>query len=109
MSIEERLIAAVTPVVPVCVHGVYTGTEEVYCTFNLSQTPDSFGDDEPEVLRCSGMLHLYMPATGDPRTLRRQLRRALLEADLGAAIVEDASDADNVHLVFEFEALDLEV
>ena len=95
MSIEERLIAAVTPVVPVCVHGVYTGTEEVYCTFNLSQTPDSFGDDEPD--------------TGDPRALRRQLRRALLEAELGAAIVEDASDADNVHLVFEFEALDLEV
>ena len=109
MSIEERLIAAVTPVVPVCVHGVYTGTEEVYCTFNLSQTPDSFGDDEPEVLRCSGMLHLYVPATGDPRTLRRQLRRALQAAELWVTAVEDASDQDNIHLVFEFEALDTEV
>ena len=109
MSIEERLIAAVTPIVPVCVHGVYTGTADVYCTFNLSQTPDSFGDNEPEVLRCSGMLHLYMPVTGDPRTPRRQLRWALRRAELWVTAVEDASDEDCVHLVFEFEALDLEV
>ncbi|MBQ7778386.1 MAG: hypothetical protein IJ396_07755 [Oscillibacter sp.] len=109
MSIEERLKAAVEPIVPVCVHGVYTGTEPVYCTFNFTEMPDSFGDNAPEAIRCSGMLHLYMPVTSDPRGLKRDLRRTLLAAELGAATVEDASDKDNIHLVFEFEALDLEV
>lgn len=109
MTIEDRLTAAVTPVVPVCVHGVYTGTEAVYCTFNISETPENFGDDTPEATLCSVQLHLLMPVTSDPRELKKKLLRALLDADLGAATVEDASDKDNIHLVFEFEALGGEV
>lgn len=109
MSMEERLMAAVTPMVATCVPGVYTGTEEIYCTYNFFSRPDSFGDDEPEAYLHAGQLHLFMPVNSDPRTLRKQLLRALLDADLGAATVEDASDEDNIHLVFEFEAIGGEV
>lgn len=109
MTIEDRLTAAVTPVVATCVHGVYTGTAEIYCTYNFFSTPDCFGDDEPEAYLHAGQLHLFMPVNSDPRALKKQLLRALLDADLGPATVEDASDEDNIHLVFEFEAVGGEV
>lgn len=106
MSVEERLVVAVKPFVPTCVHGVYTGEANTYCTYNFLETPDNFGDDAPEVFRCSGQLHLFLPLETNPRTLKRHLWQALLDADLGAASIEDASDETNIHLVFEFEALE---
>lgn len=105
MSVEERLVAAVTPVVAVCVPGVYTGDEPIHCTYNFTLRPDSYGDDVPETFIGSGMLHLFTPRTTDPRQLRRQLWQALFDADLGPGDIEDASDETGNHLVIAFEAL----
>lgn len=118
MSVNSRIIAAVTPLVPVCVPEPYTPSEEEsareYCTFQYLEQPDSFGDDGPEVMRCTIQLHYFAPlrpTSGSNNTLdkRRALRRALAAAGFTHPGVVDASDLDGQHFVFEFEALDWEV
>ena len=56
MSINETIIQAVTPIVPVCVPDVYRPdagetAAETYCTFTYTESPALFGDEEPEALR----------------------------------------------------------
>ena len=87
MSINETIIKAVTPIVPVCVPDVYRPDAgetpaEVYCTFNYTESPDVFGDDEPQAIRYLIQLHLYLPLRQTPLRLKRQLRRAMLDAGL---------------------------
>ena len=106
MSVSERLVGAVTPIVPVCVSGVYTGEAPVYCTYNLRMQADSYGDDAPEAFTGSGMLHLFTPRTTDPRSICHQLWQALEAAELWPEAVEDASDEDGNHMVIEFSALE---
>lgn len=105
MNVNEQIIAAVTPVVPVCVPDVYRGEAEEYCTFNYSEIPDSFGDDVPGLMRCAVQLHYYCPEGWNSLQQRRDLYRAILAADFTAAEVENASDGDGQHFVFEFEVL----
>lgn len=114
MSINATIIKAVTPIVSVCVPGIYrpdAGTEapSVWCTFTCTEVPDSFGDGAPEAIRYLGQLHLYLPDGQSPITLKRRLRRALLVEDFATGAWEDASDLDGQHYVLEFEAADGEV
>ena len=90
MSINETIIQAVTPIVPVCV-------------------PDVFGDDEPQAIRYLIQLHLYLPLGQTPIRLKRQLRRAMLDAGLAVGDYTNASDLEGQHYVLECQALDLEV
>lgn len=114
MSINEALIQAVTPVVPVCVPDLYrpdAGTipAEVYCTFTYTEAPELFGDDDPEAIRYLAQLHLYLPLGRSPLTLKRQLRRALLDIGCTAGDFLNLTDLEGQHYVLEFEYLDGEV
>lgn len=117
MTINERIIQAVTQVVPVCVPGFYAPdageqAATVYCTFNYTETPDSFGDDAPGAVRYLCQIHLYAPwtpAAGESNNtlaMRKALRRALTAAGFTAPSVTDASDEDGQHYVFECEDCD---
>ena len=59
MSLEERIKAAVVPIVPICVADHYTGDAEECCTFNFSEIPEGFGDNRPEpcaaLCSCTGL------------------------------------------------------
>ena len=94
MSINETIIQAVTPIVPVCVPDVYRpdageSPAEVYCVFNYTE--------------------LYLPLGQTPLRLKRQLRRAMLNAGLAVGDYTNASDLEGQHYVLECQALDLEV
>lgn len=129
-TINERIIAAVAPVVPVCVPGVYApdageAAEAVYCTFNYTEHPAQFGDDGPGVLRYQCQVHFFAPrlmaagVSGNTLATRKALRRALFAAGFTYPSVTDASDwadtssrsgaRDYQHFVFEFEDTDGEV
>lgn len=114
MSINETIIKAVTPIVPVCVPDVYRPDAgetpaEVYCVFNYTESPDVFGDDEPQAIHYLIQLHLYLPLGQTPLRLKRQLRRAILDAGLAVGDYTNASDLESQHYVLECQALDLEV
>ena len=122
MSINETIIQAVTPIVPVCVPDAYRPDAgetpaEVYCVFNYTErgtvfgdeSPDVFGDDEPQAILYLIQLHLYLPLGQTPIRLKRQLRRAMLDAGLAVGDYTNASDLESQHYVLECQALDLEV
>ena len=109
MSIESRLKAAVTPIVPEFRAARYNGSRENYCTYNATEIPESFGDNEPHSIRYMIQLHWFYPIRFNPNATKRDLRQAILAADFTAPTVEDASDSDGGHLVFEFEGVDGEV
>lgn len=114
MDINEAIIKAVTPIVPVCVPDVYrpdagTAPAETYCVFNYTEMPDDFGDDVPGCIRYLTQLHLYLPSGVSPIQLKRQLRRAVLDMGCTVGDFTNLTDLDGQHYVLEFEYLDGEV
>lgn len=105
LSVNEVLKSAVQPIVAVCVPDMYTGTESEYCTFNYTELPDEFGDDQPWLIRYSVQLHWFLPAKVNPLERKRQLRQAMIAAGFTAPTVTPASDDDGQHYVFECEWL----
>lgn len=85
MTINERIIQAVTQVIPVCVPDFYdpdSGTaEDEFCVFAFTETPDYYADDVPQVVRYSISVVLVMPLKRASLTKRNALILALEEAD----------------------------
>lgn len=109
MAIDERIRAAVLPVVPVCAANVDPGSAEEYCTFNYDEIPDGFGDNAPTHIRYLCQLHYFIPNGRRPTATKKALCRALLKAGFTYPSVVNASDGDGQHYVFEFEDVDGEV
>ena len=113
-TINQRIIAAVTPVVAVCVPDVYApdATEvpaREYCTFNYTESPDNFGDGEPGAMRYLCQLHYDAPMGANTIGTRKSLRQALHGAGFTYPSADNATDGDYQHFVFEFEDFDGEV
>lgn len=114
MDINEAIITAVTPIVPVCVPDIYRPDAgepeaETYCVFNYTEMTDSFGDDEPGAIRYLTQMHLYLPFGTSPIALKRALRRAMLELGCAVGDFMNLTDLDGQHYVLEFEYVDGEV
>lgn len=112
MNIDERIRAAVLPVVPICEPDFYDGEAETYCTFNMEEIPTAFGDDAPHAVRYLIQLHLFAPGWPKPpstRQLRKQLCRAVLDAGFTYPEVTNASEKEAQHYVLEFEGVDGDV
>ena len=105
MSINETIIQAVTPIVPVCVPDVYRPNAGE----TPAESPDVFGDDEPQAIRYLIQLHLYLPLGQTPLRLKRQLRRAMLDAGCAVGDALNLTDLEGQHYVLEFEYADGEV
>lgn len=111
MTLGERIEAAVTPIVPICVPKQYGGEATEYCTYNYTETPDLFGDDAPGVSRCLVQVHWLFPwSPGVSETTavlikKKQLRRALADVFETWPTVTPAGDNEWEHFVFEGEAL----
>ena len=119
MSINARIIQAVTPVVSVCVPEPYDPASgdaaPEYCTFSYTEMPDSFGDDGPEVIRYLIRLNYYAPlhagngGSNNTMARRKALRQAIFSAGFTYPSVENATDDEYQHFVYEFEDVDGEV
>lgn len=114
MNVNEVIIQAVTPIVPVCVPDFYrpdAGEEpaEVYCVFNYTEAATLFGDDEPQAVGYLIWLHLYLPPRQTPIQLKRKLRRAMLDAGFAVGDFINSSDEEAQHYVLECRWMGCEV
>lgn len=105
MSINERIINAVKPIVPDCVPDAYDGEEDFYCTFNGTAVPVGFGDNRPRARRWLMQVHFYCPKGYNSLARRLSLCRAIHGAGFTYPTEENASDGDGQHYVLEFEGL----
>lgn len=103
MSLNEIIIGAVSPIVPVCVPDEYDGDSSEYCTFDYSTAATLFGDDRPDVLLYMLSLHWFLPNGVNPLKKKKQICSALHQAGLSWPEVMNASDEDCQHYVFECE------
>lgn len=110
MTINEKLCAAVTPVVTVCVPEVYeaeagTTAASEYCTYNYFDTPRVSAGGKPRRYARSYQLHYVCPAGGDPEPKKLAILKALVGAGFSAPGVVDATGDDETvqHWVFEFD------
>ena len=111
MTLNERIIAVVTPIVPVCVPDLLV-TEagetppEEYCTFNYNELADALGDNRAHAMRALVQLHYLAPLKANTVATRSALWAALAAAeDFSPALIENATDRTGQHYVFEFDAV----
>ena len=111
MSINEIIIQAVTPIVPVCVPDLLV-TEagetppEEYCTFNYSEMPEGIGDNAAHLTRALVQVHYYAPLRKSTIKTRHALRDAIAAVDnFTLPSIENATDETGQHYVLEFDAV----
>ena len=111
MTLNERIIAVVTPIVPVCVPDLLV-TEagetppEEYCTFNYHELSDALGDNRAHAMRALVQLHYLAPLKANTVATRRELWQALAAVeDFTAPDITNATDQTGQHYVFEFDAV----
>lgn len=111
MTLNERIIAVVTPIVPECVPDLLV-TEanetppEEYCTFNFPLEPEALADDTAQLQRALVQLHYFAPLKANTVATRRALWQAIAAVeDFTAPDITNATDRTGQHYVFEFEAV----
>ena len=111
MTLNERIIAVVTPIVPVCVPDLLV-TEagetppEEYCTFNFPLEPEALADDTAQLQRALVQLHYFAPLKASTLAVRHALRDAIAAVDnFTLPSIENATDETGQHYVFEFDAV----
>lgn len=111
MTLGEKIISVVTPIVPVCVPDIYETdageeTAQQYCTFNFDELPAGFGDDRAHTVRALVQVHFFAPRRVATLKTRHALRDALAAvAEFSEAEITNASDSEGQHYVLEFEAI----
>lgn len=110
MTVEEKILAAVTPLVPECAENLYGGDEPEYCTFKFNEIPAGYGDNTAHAVRYLCQVHWFLPLRQQPGPKKKALRRALA-AQRGFTVPEivNASDEIGQHYVYEFQAVDGDV
>lgn len=111
MTLNERIIAVVTPIVPVCVPDLLV-TEagetppEEYCTFNYSEMPEGIGDNAAHLTRALVQIHYFAPLRESTIKRRHALRAAIAAVDnFTLPSIENATDETGQHYVLEFDAV----
>ena len=103
MSINEAILDAVRPIVPEIASGSYPGNADIYCTFNYTEHPSQFADDEPEAALFDVQVHLFLPANLNSLVLRRDIRDRLIFGGFTHPTIYNMSDNEGQHFVFECE------
>lgn len=105
MTLNQKIIAALSgfgnPVVP----KLYTGKERVYYTFNYTLRPFQFADNYPVWYKALVQVHFFCPLTFDSVARQTETAQALTGAGFTWPEVIDVSDKEIQHLVFECETI----
>lgn len=101
MTINERIRAAVTPAVPDCVPGEYTGDNESYCTFDVIETPDLLAEGTAHAVVAIVVLHWYRPKNTNPNAVIAQLVRGIVAQ--GGTYPTITHGAEETMLEFELD------
>ena len=111
MTLNEKIIAVVSPVVPVCVPDLLvTKADETpperYCTFNYTELPDGLGDNCAALTRALVQVHYFAPLKASTLAVRHALRDAIAAVDdFTLPSIENATDETGQHYVLEFDAV----
>ena len=111
MTLNERIIAVVTPIVPVCVPDLLvTKAGETppdrYCTFNYSELAEGIGDNAAHLTRAVVQVHYFAPLRESTIKARHALRDAIAAVDnFTIPSIENATDKTGQHYVLEFDAV----
>lgn len=113
MSIEAKIRAALTPIVPIVELHRYDGPEKTYIIWNFDEFGALHAGDKAQEARYYLTVSLHLPlrptAPGEstsPRLLKRQIKAALESAGCTTPDITDASDEEGQLYVFNCEAVD---
>ena len=106
MELGEIIRAAIVPIVSICDPAIYTGDAAEYTTYSFTELPDNYGDDAPGAMRYLVQVHWFLPAGINPEGKKRRIKQALFAAGMTYPEVENASELDVQHFIFECEATD---
>lgn len=111
MTLNEKIIAVVSPIVPVCVPDLLvTEAGETppkrYCTFNYSELAEGIGDNAAHLTRALVQVHYFAPLKASTLAVRNALRDAIAAVDdFTLPSIENATDETGQHYVLEFDAV----
>lgn len=104
MNTDDALVEALEPLFPDCVFpNVYTGDAVEYLVYNYTALPQVFGDGLPAAARYLVQVHYYLPRKKNPNPTKLQISQALKAQGFTWPDIENASDREGQHYVFECE------
>lgn len=111
MTLEEKLVAAVVPIVPICRPHYYRRSSdekmpEEFCSYSFDRLPTLFSSGRPGKLRKSFLLNYCCPINVNPAEKIIALANAIVDAGFTYPTVTDASDEDYGNYAFEFEGIE---
>jgi hypothetical protein len=105
MTLNETIIAALTPLGLPVVPDVYTGTQSDYITFNFDALPRQFVGNVPVFYLCLIQVHLFASLEQDTENLRATIPRLLTGAGCTWPEIINATDKAGQHYVFECQTV----
>lgn len=102
-TINQRIRAAVTPVIGICEPHFYGGESDSYCVFEVTEEPLGFADNEVVAWKARVTLLLALPMERNSIELRKRLCAALIGADFTAPAVTDVNDGTQQIWQLDFE------
>ena len=103
MTVDAKIMAALSPFGDPVERSVYHGDAKRYYTFNYTTLAADFGDDEPQHERYLIQVHLFAPLNENILQQVRKTKKALYAAGFVYPDTRDSSDDDSRHIVFESE------
>ena len=92
LNINERVIQAVSSIVPICVPNFYDGGEAEYVEFEIDSSLDWFWDDAAHCVRHDVTLRWYMPLEQNVIEGKFSLLDLLTDAGFYLNSIDDISD-----------------
>ena len=108
MSLESVIRTGLQPIVPVVEPNLYTGDATEYIVFNYDEI-FFYAEGTAKERICLVMVHWYMPKKENPLEKKKQIAQALANSGFTYPTINNASDGDGQHYVFECEYADGDV
>lgn len=107
MTVDQRIKTALNGIVADIVPHIYTGTATEYITFNYTEYPLEFADNAPQTIGYSVQVHYFCPLNKNPNTIKDNIQNSLFSAGFSYPHIQDVTDEDGQHYVFETELEEL--
>lgn len=104
MSIESRIIAALSPIVPDIMPDEYTGSSLEYIEFNYDEV-HLYANGTRAETRALIQVHYYLPKKSNALTKKGLIAQALKDAGCTYPSIINASDTLSQHYTFECEGI----
>jgi hypothetical protein len=101
MSVESKIITALSATGLPVQQDVYTGTATTYITFEYWTDPIWHRDDVPEYEQVNIRLHLYAPLTTNLTTIKGQIKTGLTAGGYAYPGTLNLTDENGRHIVFD--------